>query len=326
MGLLIPAFDLAAARAKEGASLQLSRDLFVRDVGDSTARERIIRPSLTYWQDAWRRLKQNRVAMISLALLTVIALFAIIAPMLSSYTYHKTDFSGAYQLPTKAHWFGTDPLGRDIWTRVWYGGRISLAIGLISAVLNLVIGALYGGISGYLGGRVDETMMRIVEIIYSLPELLLLILLMLVMGSGLTTIIIAMAALNWVGMARLVRGQILQVKQQEFVLAARTLGASPLRIILKHLLPNAMGPMLVSLTMTVPGAIFFEAFLSFIGLGVKAPVASWGVLASEGKEQILLFPHMLIFPALAIAVTMLAFNLVGDGLRDALDPQLRGKD
>jgi oligopeptide transport system permease protein len=306
--------------------LELSRELFVPEAGDRGSRERISRPSLTYSQDAWRRLKQNRVAMISLAVLAIITAMAIIAPMVSHYTYHKTDFAGAYQLPSKAHLFGTDPLGRDIWTRVWYGGRISLAIGVVSAVLNLVIGALYGGISGYLGGRVDETMMRIVEIIYGLPELLLLIMLMLVMGSGLTTIIIAMAVLNWVGMARLVRGQILQVKQQEFVLAARTLGASPLRIILKHLLPNAMGPMLVSLTMTVPGAIFFEAFLSFIGLGVKAPVASWGVLASEGKEQILTYPHMLVFPAVAIAVTMLAFNLVGDGLRDALDPQLRGKD
>lgn len=306
--------------------MELSRDLFVREVGDRAARERISRPSLTYWQDAWRRLRLNRVAMISLAVLAVIAGFAIIAPMVSDYTYHKTNFTGSYQLPSNEHWFGTDPLGRDIWTRVWYGGRISLAIGVVSAVLNLLVGALYGGISGYLGGRVDDIMMRIIEIMYCLPDLLLLILLMLALGSGLGTIILAMAILNWVGMARLVRGQVLQIKEQEFVLAARTLGASPLRIIMKHLLPNAMGPMLVSLTMTVPGAIFFEAFLSFIGLGVKAPVASWGVLATEGKDQILLYPHMLVFPALAIAITMLAFTLVGDGLRDALDPQLRGKD
>jgi len=306
--------------------VELSRELFERLPSDAGAHEQISRPSLTYWQDAFRRLRKNRVAMISLIILAIITLFAIVAPMVSGYAYDTADFAASLQLPSSKHWFGTDSLGRDLWTRIWFGGRISLSIGVISALLNLIIGALYGGIAGYLGGRVDDVMMRIVEIIYTIPELLLLILLMMIMGSGLGTIILAMAVLNWVGMARLVRGQVLQLKQQEFVLAAVTLGASPIRIIIKHLLPNALGPILVSLTMTVPGAIFFEAFLSFIGLGVKAPVASWGTLASEGKDMILTFQHMLIYPAAAIAITMLAFNLFGDGLRDALDPRLRGRD
>lgn len=305
--------------------MELSRELFVREAADSRAQEQISRPSLTYWQDAWRRLKQNKVAMASLCVLTLIALFSIIAPAVSQYTYDKANFSETYQLPSPQHWFGTDALGRDLWVRTWYGGRISLTIGFVAAFLDLVIGSLYGGISGYLGGRVDDIMMRIVEIIYGLPTLLLLILLLLVMGTGLKTIILAMVLLGWVGMARLVRGQVLQLKEQDYVLAARNLGATPMRIIVRHLLPNTLGPVLVTLTLTVPAAIFFEAFLSFIGLGVKAPIASWGVLASEGQGQILTFPHMLIFPALAIAIAMLAFNLLGDGLRDALDPRLRGK-
>lgn len=306
--------------------MELSRELFVREVSSTAASEQISRPSLTYWQDAWRRLKRNRVAMGSLFVLGLVVAFSVIAPAVSNYGYADTDFVNTYAMPSKDHWFGADALGRDLWTRVWVGGRISLLIGVVSAFLNLIVGSLYGGIAGYLGGRADDIMMRVVEVIYGLPDLLLLILLMLVLGSGLDTIIIALAVLNWVGMARLVRGQVLQLKAQEFVLAARTLGAAPLRIIIKHLIPNAMGPILVSITFTVPGAIFFEAFLSFIGLGVSAPMASWGVLANEGRQEILSYPHMLVYPAFAIAITMLAFTLFGDGLRDALDPRLRGKE
>lgn len=310
--------------------MELSRDLFVRDAAPAEAREVITRPSLTYWQDAWRRLKQNKVAMMALGLLAVMTIISIVAPMLSPYKYSDMIFEDVAKTPIlsgpRPHYFGTDDLGRDLWTRVWFGGRISLFVGVTAALIEMVIGALYGGISGYFGGRVDDIMMRIVEIIYGLPTLLILILLMLVLEPGLQTIIIVLAALGWVGMARLVRGQVLQLKEQEFVLAARTLGASPLRIIVKHLLPNAMGLMLVSVTAAVPGAIFFEAALSFLGLGVRAPIASWGVLANEGRNWMLIYPHMLLFPALAIAITMLAFNLVGDGLRDALDPKLRGRD
>lgn len=310
--------------------VELSRELFVRDVAGTDTREAITRPSLTYWQDAWRRLKQNKLAMAGLVVLAIMTLMSIVAPMLSPYTYSQQIWEDVNKLPSfsgvRPHWFGTDDLGRDLWTRVWSGGRISLTIGVVSAIIEMVIGALYGGISGYLGGRVDDIMMRIVEIIIGLPLLLMLILLMLVFPPGLGTMILVLTMFGWVGMARLVRGQVLQLKEQEFVLAARTLGASPLRIIIKHLLPNTMGPMLVNVTMAVPGAIFFEAALSFIGLGVRAPIASWGSLAEDGRRLILLFPHNLLFPAVAIALTMLAFNVFGDGLRDALDPKLRGKD
>lgn len=310
--------------------MELSRELFEREVSTSGAKETISRPSLTYWQDAWRRLKQNKLAMAALIVLIVMTTLSIVGPMVSPYTYDKQIYTDVSKTPTfsgeRPHYFGTDDLGRDLWTRVWYGGRISLFIGFTAAILNLVVGVLYGGISGYLGGKVDDMMMRIVEIIYSVPDLLILILLMLVLEPGLQTIILVMAALNWVGMARLVRGQVLQLKEQEFVLAARTLGASPLRVIIKHLLPNTMGPILVALTMAIPNAIFGEATLSFLGLGVKAPIASWGVLASEGRNLMLIYPHMILFPAVAIAITMLAFNVFGDGLRDALDPRLRGKD
>jgi ABC-type dipeptide/oligopeptide/nickel transport system permease subunit len=310
--------------------LELSRELFVREAEATEVREVLSRPSLTYWQDAWRRLKMNKVAMAGLGFLVFMTAIAIIAPMLSRYNYHQIIFEDVAKTPTfsgvRPHWFGTDDLGRDLWVRVWYGGRISLFIGVVAAFLNLLVGALYGGISGYIGGRTDDIMMRIVEVIYAIPELLLLILLMLIFKPGLSTIIFVMAMTFWVGMARLVRGQVLQIKEQEYVLAARTLGASPLRIIIKHLLPNAMGPILVNLSMAIPAAIFFEAALSFIGMGVRTPIASWGSLANDGKNWMLLYPHMLVYPAIAIALTMLAFNLFGDGLRDALDPKLRGRD
>lgn len=310
--------------------MELTPELFVREAAEDEAREAVTRPSLSYWQDAWRRLKQNRLAMVGLGILLVMIIVSIVAPMLSQYTYKQIFFEDVSKPPSfsgvRPHWFGTDDLGRDLWTRVWYGGRISLFIGFTAAILNLIIGGLWGGISGYLGGRVDDIMMRIIEIMVGLPDLIILILLTVVMSPGLQTIIIVLLIFGWTGMARLVRGQVLQLRQQEFVLAARTLGASPMRIILKHLLPNAMGPILVSLTLSVPGAIFFEAALSFLNLGVRVPIASWGTLANDGRNSMLLFPHMLLFPAVAIALTMLAFNLFGDGLRDALDPKLRGKD
>jgi oligopeptide transport system permease protein len=310
--------------------VDLSRDLFVSEAVPVNAREALARPSLTYWQDAWRRLKMNKLAMMGLGVLGFMIVMSIVAPMVSPYTYKQIIFEDVSKGPSftgvNPHWFGTDDLGRDLWTRVWYGGRISLFIGFTAAILNLIIGTLWGGISGYFGGRVDTVMMRIIEVMVGLPDLIILILLTVVLEPGLRTIIIVLLVFGWTGMARLVRGQVLQLRQQEFVLAARTLGASPMRIILKHLLPNAMGPILVSVTMAVPGAIFFEAALSFLSLGVRVPVSSWGSLANDGRGMMLLYPHMLLFPAFAIAITMLAFNLFGDGLRDALDPRLRGKE
>lgn len=303
----------------------LSADLFERQTAADTAREQITRPSLTYWQDAWRRLRRNKAAMVGLVILTVMTIGSIFIPMFSEYKFDQAIFTESSQPPSAKHWFGTDDIGRDLFVRVWTGGRISLTIGIVAAALNLIIGVLYGGIAGYLGGWIDDIMMRVVEIVWGIPDLLLFILMMLILEPGMKAIIIVLAMVNWIGMARLVRGQILQLKEQEFVLAARTQGAGLLRLTVRHLLPNAMGPILVSVTFAIPGAIFLEAALSFIGLGIRPPMASWGSLASSGYALIRLYPHMLIFPACAIAVTMLAFNLFGDGMRDALDPRLRGK-
>lgn len=283
----------------------------------------IVRPSVTYWQDAWRRLKQNKLAMLGLYSIAFILIMAIFGPLFSRYSYSDQflDFQGL--TPNKDFWFGTDSLGRDMFVRILYGARISLAIGFVATFINLTLGVLYGGIAGYCGGRVDNIMMRIVDVFYSVPLVLYVILLMVVVGPGLKSIFIALGLIYWIDMARIVRGQILSLKEQEFVLAARTLGASPLRILLRHLVPNCMGPIIITVSMDIPRAIFTEAFLSFIGLGVSAPMASWGMLANDAMQGLRSYPWVLFFPAAAISVTMLAFNFLGDGLRDALDPRLR---
>ncbi|OPJ56301.1 ABC transporter permease [Alkalithermobacter paradoxus] len=285
--------------------------------------EKIVRPSMTYWQDVWRRLKSNKVAMGGLIFLVFLVLLAIFGPMLSRYSYYDQNLALANHGPSSSNWFGTDKHGRDLYVRILYGARISLTVGIVASIINLVVGVLYGGISGYAGGKVDNIMMRIVDILSTIPLTLYVILLMVVIGSGLKSILIAIGSVYWLSMARIVRGQILSLKEQEYVLAAKTLGASSLRIILRHLIPNAMGPIIVTMTMSIPSAIFTEAFLSFIGLGVSAPQASWGVLANDALGSIRTYPYQLFFPALAISVTMLAFNFLGDGLRDALDPRMR---
>lgn len=305
--------------------VELTRDLFRPEPAPAADREALVRPSLSYWRGAWLRLRRNWAAMAGLGILVVLLALSLVAPLLSPYTYSQQIYTAVGQPPSAVHWLGTDDLGRDLWTRLWMGGRVSLFIGVTAAGLDLVLGALYGGFMGYLGGRVDDLMMRVVELLYGLPHLLLLILLMVVLGPGVGTLILAFALTGWVGMARLVRGQVLQLKEQEFVLAARTMGAPAWWVITRHLLPNAMGPMLVSLTFTVPAAIFMEATLSFLGLGVPMPLASWGTLANDGFGAMRLYPWTLIFPTTTIALTMLAFNLLGDGLRDALDPRLRGR-
>jgi oligopeptide transport system permease protein len=302
--------------------LQINTELFQPLIHNGPTNT-IARPSTTYWQDAWRRLKKNRMAMLGLYAILFILAAAIIGPYFTGVSYSDQSLEQANQPPSSSHWFGTDNLGRDIFVRVLYGARISLSIGIVASLINLTIGVVYGGISGFFGGRVDSIMMRIVDILYSIPVLLYVILLMVVLEPGLTNIFIALGIAYWLRMARIVRGQILSIKEQEYVLAARTIGADHWRILFRHLIPNSMGPIIITMTLAIPEAIFTEAFLSFIGLGVSAPMASWGVLASEGVTSLRSYPFQLFFPALAISITMLAFNFLGDGLRDALDPRMR---
>lgn len=283
----------------------------------------IVRKSMSFWQDTWRRLKKDKLAMIGLVVVIIITLIAIFAPYLTKFSYSTQNLKEPNVLPNIKNLFGTDQYGRDLFTRVIYGARISMTVAYVSTILILIIGSIYGGISGYIGGTGDNIMMRIVDILSGIPSMLYLILLMVVLGPGLKSIIISMAISGWLGMARMVRSQVLSLKEQDYLLAAKTLGVKNSKILLRHLLPNCMGVIIVNLTFAVPGAIFTEAFLSFIGLGISAPQASWGVLASDAVETYMMYPHELLFPSLAICITILAFNFLGDGLRDALDPQMR---
>ncbi|MFC5471760.1 ABC transporter permease [Cohnella suwonensis] len=300
----------------------ISKDKF-QPAEKTTSADAIVRPSLTYWQDAWRRLKSNKMAMGGLIVLIVMTILAIVAPFVSKFDYETQYLMDTDLKPSWTHFFGTDDFGRDLWTRVWWGTRISLFIGLVAATLDLVIGVLYGGISAFFGGKVDNIMQRIIEVIYSIPLLLLAIILIVFLGPGIKSIIIAYALTGWVGMARLVRGQILLLKEQEFVLAAKTLGAKPWRIILQHLIPNVIGLIIVQITFIVPTAIFFESFLSFIGVGIRPPMASLGVLINDGAHYMRYQPHRIIFPTIVFSLILLSFNVLGDGLRDALDPKTR---
>jgi oligopeptide transport system permease protein len=381
---------------------------------EEVIKDKIVRKSLTYWEDVWRRLKHNTLSIIGLIIIVFMIVLAVGGPFIAKFAYSDQDLKMANIPPTveifeydgkyynihkeykiieftkngetisgftakednkilkfrtyeinghtfkvdyslaakakkdpslakyelsidnapykvenskkvwnKTYWFGTDTLGRDIFVRNIYGARISLTIALMATLVQFFIGVVYGGISGYVGGSLDNLMMRIVDLINSIPLLLYVILLMVVMGAGLVTIMVALGSVYWVLMARLVRGQVLSIKENEFVLAARTLGASSWRIMVKHLIPNAMGPIIVSLAMMVPSAIFSEAFLSFVGLGVSAPQASWGTLANDAMAGLRTYPYQLFIPSFFISMTVLSFNFLGDGLRDALDPRLR---
>jgi ABC-type dipeptide/oligopeptide/nickel transport systems, permease components len=303
--------------------LESKNDLFTPVVRQVSEQEKITRPSITYWQDAWRRLKKNKLAMVGLYLLIVITIVAIIGPYLRKYGYEMQNLAEKHQAPNALHWFGTDEFGRDLWVRVWWGTRISLFIGIMAAVMDLFIGVLYGGISAYYGGKIDDVMQRFIEIVYSIPYMLITVLLIVMMGAGIWTIVIAYGITGWISMARLVRGQILSLKEQEYVIAATSLGASSWRIITRHLIPNALGFIIIQITFTIPQAIFTEAFLSFLGLGVKVPLASLGMLLSDGVGSMRVFPWRLIFPAIVFSLMMLSFNLLGDGLRDSLDPKFR---
>lgn len=301
----------------------ITKDRFKFVERDKEGSEKILRPSMTYWQDAWRRLKQNKVAITALIILAVISIMTIIGPWISGKDFTQNHNELLNMSPSKEYWFGTDNLGRDLFSRIWIGGRVSIIIGLIGALIDTVLGSIYGGIAGYFGGAVDDIMMRILEILISIPYLIVVILISLIFGKGMFSLILAMTITGWCGMARLVRGQILQVREQEYVLAASALGASPARIIKRHLLPNTLGIMIVSITFDIPSFIFGEAFLSFIGLGIQSPDTSWGSLASAAQPNMIFYPYQLFFPAIMISLTMLSFQLLGDGLRDALDPKLR---
>ncbi len=281
------------------------------------------RPSIGYWQDVWRRLKKSKLTMMGLIIVVIITLTAIFAPILTPYDYYSQDLTRVNEGPSLQNIFGLDMFGRDIYTRVLYGSRISMTVAYVSVLIVFFVGVIYGGISGYLGGKTDMVMMRILDVISGIPILLYLILLMVVMGPGLMSIIIALGITRWIGMARMIRAEVLRLKNYEFILAARALGTSNADILVHHFIPNCVGVIIVNLTFAVPQAIFAEAFLSFLGLGISAPQASWGILTAEAIQSYMIYPHQLLFPAGAICITILAYNFLGDGLRDAMDPKLR---
>ena len=273
------------------------------------------------WTDAWVRLKKNKLALIGLWVVSVLALLALFAPLLSPYGYETQNLENVLSPPSWQHWFGTDVLGRDLCTRVLYGGRVSLSVGIIATFVALVIGVLWGTIAGFVGGRTDAIMMRVVDALYALPFIIFIILLMVVFGKSILLLFLAIGAVEWLTMARIIRGQVLSLRHQEFIEATKALGLPNTQIIFKHILPNTLGPIIVYATLTVPQVMLLEAFLSFLGLGVQPPQSSWGVLISEGAQVMEDAPWLLIFPATVLSLTLFSLNFLGDGLRDALDPK-----
>ena len=277
------------------------------------------------WSDAWAALRQNRAASAAGAVLGVMALLVLALPGVLPFTYEQTDWDNIAAAPSlsSGHLFGTDSLGRDLLVRVLWGGRVSLLVALVATAVSLAIGIAYGAVAGYVGGRVDQLMMRIVDILYALPFMFLVILLMVLFGRNIVLIFIAIGAINWLDMARIVRGQTLSLKNREFVEAARAGGVSTARIIRRHIVPNLLGVVVVYVTLTIPHVILVESFLSFLGLGVQEPMTSWGALVSEGSQELETSWWMIVFPSLFLAITLFCFNFLGDGLRDALDPRDR---
>ena len=290
--------------------------------GNGAALETNGAPAASLWSDAMKRVRRNRAAVASLIFLVVVALLATLAPWIPGLpdpTLQNLKLSATP--PSLAHWFGTDELGRDAFARVIWGGRISLLVGLVGTLVSIVIGVTYGAIAGYAGGRTDDAMMRVVDVLYSLPYIFIVILLLVFFSKSLIMLFVALGLVQWLTMARIVRGQVLSLKSQTFVEAARALGLGDFGIVFRHIVPNTLGPVIVYATLTVPAVILQEAFLSFLGLGVQPPAASWGTLVSDGSRVLALFPWLVIFPSIALSLTLLAFNFLGDGLRDALDPQ-----
>lgn len=282
-----------------------------------------IATSSTVKQQTWTKYSSNSLFWCAAVFLSILILLTLFAPLISPYRYDNIDLGQKNLPPSLTHWFGTDDLGRDLFTRIWYGARISLFVGITASIIDLFIGILWGGIAALNGGKIDDMMMRVVDILSSIPSLLVTICLITVVGTGLHAIIIALSIFGWITMARMVRAQFLLLKEQGYVLAARALGASPWRILFYHLLPNASGTIIVTLTLTVPSAIFSEAFLSYLGLGVQAPLASLGTMANEGLPAIEYYPWRLFIPAAFISLTILSFNILSDGLNDLLSSRCR---
>ena len=288
--------------------------------------DEMARPETTFVKDVWRSFRKRKTALVSLFILLLLVFMVLFGPVMSKYNYYSNDYAAANQSPSAEHWFGTDSLGRDLWTRVWLGGRVSLLIAVLATIIPYAIGMTVGGISGYIGGKLDMFIMRLIDILMGIPDMIYDILLIMALGSGkISTLIIAFSITGWLGSARSTRGMVLQLKSREFIMASETLGASRLRVIFSHLLPNTLGIAVVGMTMMIPSIIFAEAFLSFIGLGIAPPNPSWGQLIKEASEVFKQYPYRFIIPCFFVSLTMLCFNLMGDGLRDALDPKLRSR-
>ena len=271
------------------------------------------------WLDAWRRLRKNRMAVAGGATLLVFVVIALLTPWIAPYGYETQNLDLGASPPSAQHWLGTDVFGRDVLTQIMYGGRVSLAVGFIATAVALLIGVTWGAVAGYVGGRVDAVMMRLVDILYALPFMIFIVLLMVVFGRNVLLLFLAIGAVEWLTMARIMRAQVQSLRQQEFVEAAISLGLSPTAIIRRHVVPNALGPIIVYTTLTIPSVMLLEAFLSFLGLGIQPPQTSWGLLISYGAETMEEYPWLLIFPGLALTLTLFSLNFLGDGLRDALD-------
>ncbi|MBI2515693.1 MAG: ABC transporter permease subunit [Opitutae bacterium] len=271
------------------------------------------------WSDAWHRLQKNRLAVGGAAVLLVLAVICVFGPLFFQLSYQDQNLSLGATPPSAQHWLGTDTLGRDLLVRILYGGRISLGVGLSATIVALTIGVLYGAVAGYAGGQTDNVMMRLVDIMYALPFTIFVILLMVFFGRNIILLFVAIGAVEWLTMARIVRGQIQSLKKMEFIEAARSLGLSNRRIILRHMIPNILGPIIVYTTLTIPAVMLLEAFLSFLGLGVQPPMSSWGTLIKDGAEKMEEFWWLLVFPGSLFSLTLFSLNFLGDGLRDALD-------
>jgi oligopeptide transport system permease protein len=280
-------------------------------------------PGTSLWRDAWRRLLRNRMAVASGMLLILVGSITLLAPLLPLADPEIQNLELGATRPSLEHPFGTDLLGRDLMARVLYGGRVSILVGLVATLVSFLVGVSYGAVAGYFGGRIDNFMMRFVDVLYSLPYMFLVILLMVYFSRSLVMLFVALGLVQWLTMARIVRGQVLSIKEQEYVEAARSIGTGSTQIIFRHVVPNALGPIIVYATLTVPAVMLQEAFLSFLGLGVQPPQASWGTLVNDGASVIAFFPWLSLFPGVALAATLFCLNFLGDGLRDALDPHLR---